>query len=130
MPPVVRAATADDREEVSQNPGAAAFLCYECLVAATPNQVVGFLAWRRLAPGECELLQIETATPFRRQGVARRLLRELLKQENATVFLEARRSNTAALHLYESEGFTRVGVRRDYYSAPEEDAIVLQFRPC
>ena len=39
--------------------------------------------------------------------------------------LEVRRSNTAAKKLYERLGFETVGVRRNYYSTPVEDALVL-----
>ena len=36
-----------------------------------------------------------------------------------------RRSNTAALRLYAKAGFTEAGVRRNYYTQPVEDALVL-----
>jgi ribosomal-protein-alanine N-acetyltransferase len=39
--------------------------------------------------------------------------------------LEVRRSNQAALRLYEKFGFAVTAVRRNYYSHPEEDALVL-----
>ncbi len=40
-------------------------------------------------------------------------------------YLEVRRSNVPAQRLYESLGFTDTGVRKNYYSQPEEDALVL-----
>ena len=39
--------------------------------------------------------------------------------------LEVRRSNTAALRLYAKAGFVEAGVRRNYYTQPVEDALVL-----
>ena len=39
--------------------------------------------------------------------------------------LEVRASNAAALSLYEKNGFYRVGIRRGYYTAPKEDAVLL-----
>jgi ribosomal-protein-alanine N-acetyltransferase len=39
--------------------------------------------------------------------------------------LEVRRSNEAAQKLYEKFGFTVAGVRRQYYTNPQEDALVL-----
>ena len=44
-----------------------------------------------------------------------------------TVTLEVRRSNLAAIHLYETSGFKRVGVRRRYYASDGEDAIVMLY---
>jgi ribosomal-protein-alanine N-acetyltransferase len=66
---------------------------------------------------------------FRRQRLASRLLDAVLDLaaaagcERAT--LEVRRSNHPARQLYESLGFRLVGVRRDYYSDPVEDALIL-----
>jgi ribosomal-protein-alanine N-acetyltransferase len=66
---------------------------------------------------------------WRRRGVARTLLEAVLTDaanagaHDAT--LEVRRSNDAALKLYEALGFTVEGVRVGYYSQPDEDALVL-----
>ena len=65
----------------------------------------------------------------RRRGHAKRLLQFVFRdaaaagQRRAT--LEVRRSNDAALNLYAGLGFEVRGVRRNYYRAPEEDALVL-----
>lgn len=65
----------------------------------------------------------------RRQGLATalmtRLLAEAVAQGAHRTFLEVRRSNVAAQRLYERLGFTVSAVRRNYYSQPEEDALVL-----
>jgi ribosomal-protein-alanine N-acetyltransferase len=67
---------------------------------------------------------------LRRQGLATALMRHLLadaaKEGAIRALLEVRRSNNAALQLYESLGFVVAGVRRNYYTHPEEDALVLQ----
>jgi ribosomal-protein-alanine N-acetyltransferase len=66
---------------------------------------------------------------FRRRGHATRLLRFVLAAavaagaRNAT--LEVRRSNGAALKLYENFGFEVKGVRPNYYTQPVEDALIL-----
>lgn len=65
----------------------------------------------------------------RRRGHATRLLRFVFKEAHAegarAATLEVRRSNRAALVLYERLGFEIRGVRRSYYQKPEEDALVL-----
>jgi ribosomal-protein-alanine N-acetyltransferase len=65
----------------------------------------------------------------RRQGLGRTLMQHILAEvaregvRRAT--LEVRRSNTTALRLYESLGFAVAGVRKRYYTQPEEDALIL-----
>lgn len=41
------------------------------------------------------------------------------------VFLEVRDTNEPALDLYRTMGFRQVGVRREYYERPREDARIL-----
>jgi ribosomal-protein-alanine N-acetyltransferase len=69
---------------------------------------------------------------WRRQGVARRLLRHVLRESAEagarSATLEVRRSNDAARALYESLGFRVEGVRAGYYQEPREDALVLWHR--
>lgn len=67
--------------------------------------------------------------PWRRQGLGRRLLRHVLAEAAARgatrATLEVRRSNTAALQLYESLGFRVAAVRPAYYTDPPDDALIL-----
>ena len=70
----------------------------------------------------------------RRQGIADRLLDVFCRfgeAHLAFLTLEVRPSNTAAVALYEKHGFREAGRRKDYYSGPTEDALLLtrQFRP-
>jgi len=68
----------------------------------------------------------------RREGLATRLLRfvfaEVAAAKVRSVTLEVRRSNTAALGLYERLGFRIEGVRPNYYVHPDEDALILWLR--
>ncbi|KAF0226414.1 MAG: ribosomal-protein-alanine N-acetyltransferase [Erysipelotrichaceae bacterium] len=63
------------------------------------------------------------------RGYGKKLLEyALLKatQEGVSVItLEVRVSNTKATHLYESAGFRQITIRRDYYSHPDEDAVLM-----
>ena len=65
----------------------------------------------------------------RRQGIADDLLAELEKRgrENALSFLtlEVREHNEAAKALYEKNGYITVGLRKNYYEMPRENAILM-----
>ncbi|MCB5261152.1 MAG: ribosomal protein S18-alanine N-acetyltransferase [Candidatus Cloacimonetes bacterium] len=64
-----------------------------------------------------------------RQGHGEYLLlqsmRELIQSGCTRFFLDVRRSNSPALKLYEKHGFMSLGIRKTYYSDPDEDAIVM-----
>ena len=66
---------------------------------------------------------------FRRNGIADALIERLLLlcEDHALSFvtLEVRAGNVPAIALYEKHGFTRVGLRRNYYDRPKEDAILM-----
>jgi len=68
----------------------------------------------------------------RRQGIARRLLDEVVRDAIAEgarmATLEVRQSNAAARALYEGLGFKIEGVRRNYYQDPREDGLILWHR--
>lgn len=79
-----------------------------------------------------ELLTLGTAPEARRRGLGRALVARVLASATArgvrTLTLEVRRSNEAAIALYERLGFDTVTVRRAYY-ADGEDALVMAWRP-
>jgi ribosomal-protein-alanine N-acetyltransferase len=90
---------------------------------------LGFLlAWS--VADELHLLELATHPTHRRRGFARTLLTALLgyarEQQKRLVLLEVRRSNLAAIALYESFGFETAGVRRGYYSDTAEDALEMR----
>ena len=93
------------------------------------DEIVGFCAcW--VIEGELHINTVAVKQPLRRQGIATRLLRHLLETTGADrATLEVRRSNVAALKLYEGLGFTTTAVRPRYYSNPEEDALILWRNP-
>jgi ribosomal-protein-alanine N-acetyltransferase len=69
---------------------------------------------------------IAVSPEFRRQGIASLLLDTALNGMDADVFLEVRHSNTPAIALYEKYGFQPIGIRKNYYDNPREDAILMQ----
>jgi ribosomal-protein-alanine N-acetyltransferase len=78
---------------------------------------------------EVHLLNVAVAVRARRQGLGRALMLDLIAYARThavvRILLEVRASNTPALSLYDSMGFTRFNVRPRYYS-DDEDAIELQ----
>jgi len=101
------------------------------LVALSGVKLVGFTAasWlRQEITAEVEALFVER--PYRRQGIGDALIGACIawasKAGASSVRLEVRASNAAALALYHRHGFSAAGIRRAYYSAPVEDAVLLQ----
>jgi [ribosomal protein S18]-alanine N-acetyltransferase len=89
--------------------------------------VVGYLCSWQVA-GELEIQNIVTAPEWRRKGLARLLMHELLKRASAgqieRTLLEVRAGNAAAIALYKRFGF-RIDTRRDNYYADGEAAILM-----
>ncbi len=83
-------------------------------------------------PYEAEILNVAVDHGFRNQGIAHRLLSELVvKASNlpqtpvSSIFLEVRASNTPAQKAYEKLGFVFDGVRKNYYLDNKEDAWLM-----
>lgn len=95
-------------------------------VALIDGQAAGFLSvWEVL--GEVSINNIAVLQQHRRKGVARALLERMLTDlcSADSVTLEVRRSNAAAIALYQGFGFERVGERKNFYSQPTEDALLM-----
>jgi len=83
----------------------------------------------RLVADELHINNVAVRDAYRRTGIASALLSRLLSEANGykavRAFLEVRAGNAAALALYEGCGFCVVGRRRNYYSNPQEDALIM-----
>ena len=100
------------------------------LCAMDGDTVAGYIGSQTVL-GEADMMNVAVSPAYRRQGIGRALvlaLCEALKtQMQATVLtLEVRDSNAAAIALYEALGFTQVGLRKNYYQHPKEDARILR----
>ncbi len=104
---------------------------YDCWVIDAGDGVAGY-GIMSMGAGECHILNLCVTPSLRRQGAGRALLTMLLGRARRAgmlhSFLEVRPSNSAAIALYESMGFERIGLRRGYYQAEggREDAIVYR----
>lgn len=78
---------------------------------------------------EGEIMNVAVRKEYRRKGVAGKLMKELLsraeKRGAARFILEVREGNLPAIRLYESLGFLHAGRRRNFYSDPAEDALIM-----
>ena len=81
-----------------------------------------------LVADEAEIITVAVSPAHRRQGIARALMEHMLylaEDARASVYLEVRASNTPARELYLSLGFAETGVRKNYYTSPREDAVLM-----
>jgi ribosomal-protein-alanine N-acetyltransferase len=105
------------------------------LVAKDGDKLCGFVCVyivagdRDRVDGDADLSDIAVAPEYRNKGIARALMGEVYrlarKKYCEKIFLEVRRSNTPAQSLYLSEGFTVYRERKNYYSEPREDAVLM-----
>lgn len=96
------------------------------LVALDGDTVAGYIGSQTVL-GEADMLNLAVAPKYRRQGVGRKLVEELVTKLDAhCLTLEVRFSNQPAQTLYESMGFVQVGRRKNYYEKPREDALILR----
>ena len=99
------------------------------LVALDDDQVVGYVGSQTVL-GETDMMNIAIHPDYRKQGIATALISaliEALKERSShTLMLEVRSSNEAAKSLYMKMGFEAVGIRKNYYRNPREDALILR----
>lgn len=104
---------------------------YLCRTVEVDAEVAGY-GIMSYGAGEAHILNVCIRSDLRAAGIGRQLMAFLLERARAAemhdVFLEVRPSNPVAIRLYESLGFTRVGVRKGYYQATggREDAWVYK----
>lgn len=98
-------------------------------VLRLPGTAVAAFCTCWLILDELHINTIAVSAGHRRQGLATKLMHHIMADaahEGARrTLLEVRRSNLAARRLYETLGFAEAGTRRDYYTHPAEDALIL-----
>ena len=98
------------------------------LVAERDGQAIGYVGCQTVLD-EGYITNVAVSPDCRRQGIGRALIEELAQRARAQglsfVTLEARASNAPAIALYEGAGFVHVGVRKNFYTAPSEDAVLM-----
>jgi len=115
------------------------------LISINKNHISGFLVARLIMqkdsissnnifgssiPNEAEIYNIAVTCEFRKQGIGQSLLDRFLsraKSQNVSkVWLEVRESNYTAINFYQKNKFVKCGKRKNFYSSPSEDGIVMR----
>lgn len=99
------------------------------LVAMDGDRVAGYVGSQSVL-GETDMMNIAVHPDFRRRGIAEELVMKLVEElkvrGNHSLMLEVRVSNDPARKLYDKMGFQQVGLRKNYYRNPREDACILR----
>ena len=83
------------------------------------------------APGgaEADILTVGVISQHRGQGIARQLMAGITKwaidQGSIAMMLEVKTDNAAAIGLYESLGYSKLNIRKDYFGSGL-DALVMR----
>ncbi len=98
------------------------------VVGSVGGGLAGFAVAEMVWP-EAHLTNLAVDPCFRNGGLGRALVEEVIRWARERgleeVWLEVRQSNATAISLYRSVGFVPVALRRAYYRAPTEDALVM-----
>ena len=92
------------------------------------SPIAGYIVARETA-GELHINNVAVRSEYRRRGIGATLLTRILaearRRKANAAFLEVRSANQAAQALYEKSGFQAIARRANYYSEPQEDAVVM-----
>lgn len=102
------------------------------LVAVIQESIVGYCGYWGIA-GEGYIYNVAVKKEFQRRNIGIVMMKKLMKQapDNGigNFTLEVRLSNKAAISLYKRLGFEQAGIRKDFYTKPKEDGIIMWWKP-
>lgn len=98
------------------------------LKAVTDGEISGYIGMH-IVLDECYIANIAVKNKFRRRGIGEAILhsaeKEALNKGCSFISLEVRVSNTPAISLYEKHGYISQGQRKNFYSSPTENALIM-----
>lgn len=97
------------------------------LAARQDGVICGFVTASTVLDEVC-ISNVAVLPEYRRKGIAKALLDALyerVKPNASFITLEVRESNLGAIALYSELGYKNVGMRKNFYSAPTENAILM-----
>lgn len=93
------------------------------------NTIIAYLGIKYVCD-TLDIIAIQTRKEYQNQHLANKLLEAMFefakKNHIVTLNLEVRSSNSIAIRLYENHQFKKIGIRKNYYSNPLEDAYIYQ----
>lgn len=97
-------------------------------VAILDGKVVGYIGmWHVVTEGD--ITKVAVSPAYRAQGIGRMLLDTMIElaenKEMIGITLEVSTVNQVAYRLYESAGFEKAGIRKNYYETTNEDAYIM-----
>lgn len=99
-----------------------------CLTVEKAGRIVGYLLAYR-AGDEAEIARVAVLGEQQNQGIGRKILeilKEICREEKIQkLMLDVRKSNEGARAFYAKAGFIEDGIRREFYSKPQEDAVLM-----
>jgi len=103
-------------------------VCFIYVLRTNAHPVAGFCAFWLVAE-QAHINNLAVLPELRGQGLGTQLLAAITEEAAhlgaALLTLEVRQSNIPARRLYERAGFYQEGVRKNYYTNPIEDALIL-----
>jgi [ribosomal protein S18]-alanine N-acetyltransferase len=100
-----------------------------CFASAVKSGAAVGCAGMHCICGECYIDKVTVHPDCRRQGIAQALVQYLIddaiKHNAEFITLEVRAGNAPAIALYTKLGFEKVGVRKKFYTEPDEDALLM-----
>ena len=102
---------------------------YVCLLALVDGVVAGYVGMYFVLD-EGNIINVATHPSYRRCGLAKALLKRLdevsFELNLRELYLEVRLGNESAKALYASDGWEVIGMRKNFYSRPTEDAVLMK----
>lgn len=96
-------------------------------LVAVSDDVKGYIGVQEIC-GEAYITNVAVFGKYRKLGIGRALIRAACDGAKSRscefITLEVRESNISAITLYESEGFEKAGIRKNFYSAPTENGVI------
>lgn len=102
-------------------------LCAQLYVLKEEDVIVGYIDFW-ITFESCQLCKIAVDKNAQGKGYGKQLMEfmfDKVKDECETIFLEVRESNQRARAFYEGFDFWEINVRKNYYSDPSEDGIIM-----
>lgn len=99
------------------------------MICAMKDGVMAGLVCGYFAADESDIAAVAVRPDMRRLGIGSLLLdafEQALPDVTDAVFLDVRESNAPAIRLYEKHGYEKVGLRKNYYREPRENAVLMK----